>query len=156
MMTRLCQDCGTEYELPPKGYGQSKRCKACAQIALVASRARALRTPLGRYNSALHSAHRRRVPFEITFEAYAALISQPCYWCGNPLNPTGAGIDRLDDAEAYVLGNVVPSCWPCNNLRFIGDFTPDEMRRLGVLLGPIWQEHSHHFSLKQRRPTKSH
>lgn len=74
---------------------------------------------------------------------YAGLIGDGvvCSYCGNELNSTGGGLDRLDDSKAYAIDNVVPSCWPCNHIKKRGAFTFDEMMRLGPLLGPIWRVH---------------
>jgi hypothetical protein len=78
---------------------------------------------------------------DLTREQYSALIAQPCTYCGNPLNESGSGLDRLDDSAGYTLSNLVPACWPCNWLRHRGAFTYDEMKRLGPTLGPIWKVH---------------
>jgi hypothetical protein len=45
-----------------------------------------------------------------------ALMTQPCYWCGEPAAPY-SGIDRLNNESFYRAANAVPCCWPCNRAK---------------------------------------
>ena len=71
-----------------------------------------LRRPSGRFSWSKYRAKSRGLLWDLTLEQYAVLISQPChYGDGNhPLNPTGVGLDRLDNQRGYEIGNVVPCC----------------------------------------------
>ena len=70
-------------------------------------------------------AKNRDLYFGLTFDTFANLIRQPCYYCnsttsnikitknfkaGFPYN----GIDRLDSSIGYIENNVVPCCKTCN------------------------------------------
>lgn len=143
MIARSCLDCGAVLTLPSRGYGQMVRCRPCQKARKAAISARSLRSTIGRFNSGMHSAKRRGHEWRLTEEQYAKIVSLDtrCTYCGNEVNTSGSGLDRLDDSKPYEVGNVVPSCWPCNHIRMRGAFTPDEMMRLGPILGPIWKVH---------------
>jgi hypothetical protein len=85
------------------------------------------------------------IPYELTTKQFRYLISQDCYWCGdspksynvyygsNGLRAKSGievpdewaekqwvlanGIDRLDSNLAYTIGNCVPCCFPCNEMK---------------------------------------
>lgn len=71
----------------------------------------------GRFSSGKTQARQKGLVWTITREVFALLVSKPCHWCHGPLNETGSGLDRLDNAAGYTPGNVVPSCWKCNALK---------------------------------------
>jgi hypothetical protein len=53
----------------------------------------------------------RGLVFELTFEQFTHLVTQPCHYCGAlPEN----GVDRLEASVGYTLSNCVPCCQPCN------------------------------------------
>lgn len=140
-MTKICVDCQGQFDAPTRGHGRLIRCPDCKVAHQRQQAHEQLRSLNGRWHSGRLVAGYRGIPWELTRDELAALISQPCIYCGNPLNASGAGLDRLDSDGPYVLSNVVPSCWPCNYIKRRGAFTFDEMRRLGPTLGPIWQVH---------------
>ena len=92
------------------------------------------------------SAKRRNLPFSLTLERLTEIISQPCDYCGKPpsqaMSPSQTrkrkhpiyhdfrwnGIDRIDSAQGYVEGNVVPCCKACNELK--SDKSREEFLRL--------------------------
>lgn len=148
-MTRQCLDCGGAFTLPRRGYASMVRCRPCQEKNRRVVTARALRSTIGRYNSGRLSALRRGHGWHLTIEQYETIITMPCHYCGNELNATGAGLDRLRDDELYTYENVVPCCWPCNYLRMRGAFTPEEMKRLGPVLGPIWKVHPPNGTARQ-------
>src|SRR5215471_13851640 len=126
---RVCVDCAGEFTLPWKGYWQSGRLMAI----------------------------RRGITWELTLEELVALRSNPCTYCGNALNESGAGLDRIDGDGPYTLDNAVPACWPCNFIRHRGAFTFDEMMRLGPVLGPIWRAHGPRGNPRQvQQPSLPH
>mmetsp|Transcript_23025 Transcript_23025/g.72169 ORF Transcript_23025/g.72169 Transcript_23025/m.72169 type:complete len:181 (-) Transcript_23025:405-947(-) len=64
-----------------------------------------------RWQQFLKQANQRHIPVSIDLRAYQNLISQRCYYCGQP--PTllrKIGVDRVDSTNVYEPGSVVPSC----------------------------------------------
>jgi hypothetical protein len=89
------------------------------------------------YNDSMRRAKRYGVAWELDKEQFREIISQPCFYCGvensndfgNKHGFNGGiqynGIDRVDNAQGYVSGNVVPCCRACNiakNDRSIAEF----------------------------------
>ena len=71
----------------------------------------------------------RNLSFSLTEGQFAALIVQPCFYCGNHPAQRGAfihkpykiyetfvynGLDRTDNSKGYTPDNVVPCCGVCN------------------------------------------
>ena len=71
--------------------------------------------------------------FDLGFEAFVSICSQPCFYCGatpsQVFSPktnrhghvytsngsfTHNGIDRIDSTKGYVTSNCRPCCWTCN------------------------------------------
>lgn len=69
------------------------------------------------------SAYRREAkndnrPFELTREEAYDLFDQECFYCGEPSRTEQLmGLDRFDNDQGYLVANVVPACWTCNNLK---------------------------------------
>jgi|SRR5271157_36450 len=72
-----------------------------------------------------HQAIQRGLVFSLTDEDVKTITSQPCAICGaapfqikRTANRKGVyvytGLDRIDNAQGYVTGNVQPCCGPCN------------------------------------------
>ena len=81
------------------------------------------------------SARRRGLAWELNGEEFDKLTAQDCSYCGCPpsaVQRTGrssgefvySGIDRVDNALGYVIGNVVPCCSVCNHAK--KDMSHDE------------------------------
>lgn len=74
-----------------------------------------------------HSARTRGHVWSLTDDEFDTITSAPCAYCGlapsNQQNssPNGSftysGIDRIDNSQGYVSGNVVPCCHPCNQAK---------------------------------------
>jgi hypothetical protein len=54
-----------------------------------------------------------------------SIIYENCHYCGAPPSKRTKsgrllrnGIDRVDPAGNYEMGNVVPCCWTCNRMKF--------------------------------------
>jgi hypothetical protein len=74
-------------------------------------------------------AYARGLAWELTEEEFDGLIVQNCAYCGcvpsMVAKGTGTrsgdfihgGIDRVDNAQGYVMGNVVPCCRICNRAK---------------------------------------
>jgi len=75
----------------------------------------------------------KRKGFEGTFEQFLTLVTSNCFYCGcepnmitgsnrNTKHGTGffkhLGLDRVDNNKGYVLKNVVPCCFRCNNAKW--------------------------------------
>lgn len=108
-----------------------------------------LRSDANRWHSGRLEAIRRGISWHLTLDVLRQLQTRPCIYCGNALNLSGAGLDRIDGELPYTIDNVVPSCWPCNFLRHRGAFTFEEMKRIGPVLGPIWQVHGPRGNARQ-------
>jgi hypothetical protein len=92
----------------------------------------AVRRVLAQY---LFNAKKRKLIFALSFEEFKELISKNCFWCGDPPfqiirirwkskdeykeQPPFfyTGIDRLDNAVGYLVGNCAPCCKVCNAMR---------------------------------------
>jgi hypothetical protein len=65
--------------------------------------------------------------FELTDAQFASLIHGNCFYCGCPPAShqlvalkhelTYNGIDRKDNSQGYIEGNVVSCCSVCNNMK---------------------------------------
>lgn len=78
----------------------------------------------GKYKSASKAKSRE---FKLTKSQFKKLITQNCYYCGQPPSQvtfnrrkldstsiTHGGIDRLDSSQGYTIKNCVPCCKICN------------------------------------------
>jgi hypothetical protein len=122
----LCRcDCGVE-KLVLHGNlrgGISTGCRTCKGIR---TRKRGSHAAVTRaYHNVRNNAARRGLNFRLTREEYVRLASQPCHYCGAEPRAVvkchwGAGrficngIDRVDNREGYVTGNMVACCKRCN------------------------------------------
>lgn len=72
----------------------------------------------------------RGYSFDIDGATFIDLTSKPCYYCGEQPKNTRIrgngsivseykynGIDRVDNSKGYIIGNVVPCCKKCNNIK---------------------------------------
>lgn len=76
------------------------------------------RSPAGRFRYGKSSAKIRGLRWTLTFIEYVELIgSDECFYCGEELNETGSGLDRIDPALGYTYENVVPCCATCNKIK---------------------------------------
>lgn len=70
---------------------------------------------------------RRGVVNALSIEEYARLTTETCCYCGRPpfnktklragVNIIYNGVDRINNAKAYQLGNVVACCKDCNSMK---------------------------------------
>lgn len=70
-----------------------------------------------RYSLARGLAVKRQLVWAINLEDYAELLESACHYCKGKLNPTGIGLDRIDNDRGYFLGNAVPCCAECNSIK---------------------------------------
>lgn len=75
----------------------------------------------------------------ITFEEYIRVLSRNCYYCNVCLETeSGSGLDRIQNTQGYVTGNVNPCCGECNRIRS-DSMDAEEFKRQTILNGR-WQE----------------
>lgn len=75
-----------------------------------------------RYSQYKKGAKRRSLALALSLEQFDNITKGQCYYCG--ANPA-RGVDRIDSARGYVLGNVTPCCVTCNRMKLdlsIGQF----------------------------------
>lgn len=119
---RMCTKC-LVLRPPSDYYGRgSSRCKFCEKARAKADG----RSVAGRFRFSKHLAARRGLEWTITQDVYGDLLACPCHYCCGELDPTGIGLDRVDNGKGYLQNNVVPCCYRCNMVK--GDtFTYEEM-----------------------------
>lgn len=87
----------------------------------------------------------RGMEMRLTHDAFAALVQQPCHYCGGE----GGGVDRIDSSKTYEAGNVVPACTQCNIMKGslpVGDWL-NHIRRIAAHSGGF---HAEEVRLDQR------
>jgi 5-methylcytosine-specific restriction endonuclease McrA len=128
--------CGNEFETSCTGLRNNKKtkCNDCSW------KSRELKKPLVNQPQQLYNKlvrHRTRdnsIEVKISLEEFIKIITQNCYYCGEPPKETSMfrnrkyknagefkynGIDRKDPKLGYVLENCVPCCQPCNYAKYI-------------------------------------
>jgi DNA methylase len=86
------------------------------------------RKPARRFSHAQGMAKQRNISWTLELADFLSLIDEPCFYCQNQLGApveTGSGLDRLDSAVGYQLGNVVSCCQHCNQIK-MDLLTPEE------------------------------
>ena len=82
----------------------------------------------------LRKAYERIDACDMTTAEILAMIVQPCVHCGTTDMPRG--LDRIDNSQPHIKGNVAPSCAPCNFAR--GDrFTFAQMQVIGQVIRKV-------------------
>jgi hypothetical protein len=72
----------------------------------------------GRYSHCKSSAKTRGIPCTLTFEQYALVATEHCYYCDDLLiGIHGTGLDRIDAQKGYTADNVIPCCFRCNRVK---------------------------------------
>ncbi len=142
-MTKTCTKCGEDKPLTEfyvhigRKLDLSEACKPCTR-ARIRARYKIVReyrlayqktdphkksvrkyqaTVKGRFQCLKSNAKRRNLPQELSLSDLANVIAKPCEYCGLPIGPTGAGVDRKDNLAGYTLDNCVPCCWTCNKTK---------------------------------------
>jgi hypothetical protein len=84
------------------------------------------------YSNLKSNALRRGIEFKLTFEEYKAKRIQPCHYCNQELEETGACLDRLDNNIRIYHNNLtVPCCHICNYLK--SDLLTEEETLFAIL-----------------------
>lgn len=127
-----CATCETQFRVHGRRNAKwcSKKCQLAAPKVNYTSHAYRCR-PNIRYHHSIGVAKKRGLAWDISFEDYKSLISQPCAYCenalGNVQNERGVGLDRVVNALGYSTANVLPCCGECNRTRS-DRFTVEETR----------------------------
>jgi hypothetical protein len=83
--------------------------------------------PHRRYRNAIRTARARSIEWNIDESDFCELITNRCTYCEGSLPTQGSGLDRINNEKGYLIGNIVPCCTSCNQIR--GDnLTFDEMK----------------------------
>lgn len=89
-------------------------------------RAKTVRGDRNRFTRAKYRAQKRGFEWDIPYEQFLELTKKDCFYCSQPINLSGVGLDRKDNKKGYTLENSVPCCGPCNRVKS-DIFTHDEM-----------------------------
>lgn len=136
--TRTCSGaCGRELPLAEFAVGKTrvryrKYCRPC----WVPFQRENDSGPTGRYNGLKQMAKRRGAVVRLTRDEHWAILQNPCYFCEGPLSDFGGGLDRIDPDGPYEIGNVLPACPICNELKG-RTFTVEESRIIGQAIKKI-------------------
>jgi len=63
------------------------------------------------------SAERRKIDFDISEKCFSEIIQNNCVYCGQESKVKRNGIDRIDNKQGYVKGNLSPCCFRCNQMK---------------------------------------
>ena len=73
------------------------------------------------FNYYKKNAKSRDIKFDLTFDEFLCFEKLPCAYCGDIIDTIG--IDRIDNSNGYVKGNMAPCCRVCNVMK--SDYTTD-------------------------------
>lgn len=76
-----------------------------------------IKMPVVRFSLAKSKCKRKKIFWGLSYKEYVPLILLNCFYCRESLNSTGVGLDRVDNSKGYEIGNVVPCCGTCNNMK---------------------------------------
>lgn len=99
------------------------------------------------YNDSKRSAKRRGYTWDIPKNIFRKITSSNCFYCGNPpsmrtnrsdLNGDYIhnGIDRVNNANGYVINNCVACCWNCNKAK--QSFSPKQFKNWVISVYNHW------------------
>lgn len=131
-------DCGKEVTVASRhlksGHAKSCGCRM-KEAAIIAGRKRRLPGTEAGFRQVLCNtkcgAKKRKLAWRISDEEARELFSSNCFYCGSPpiavcknrYDASGKndfiynGIDRVDNDEGYIPGNIVPCCGFCNRAK---------------------------------------
>ena len=66
----------------------------------------------GDYKSDSSRRHGNGIKFSLTKDEFMLFWQKPCHYCNDQIETVG--LDRVDNAQGYFLGNVVSCCTICN------------------------------------------
>jgi len=115
--------------------GLASHCKVCQKAKD--------KLPKNRISRVVSKLKRFGIAWELTVEQFVELTSKPCDYCEGKVSDTGRSLDRIDNNVGYIMGNVVPCCGTCNEIKG-QTFTYFEMKMLGRVVKQIREERARH------------
>lgn len=82
----------------------------------------------------LRKAYQRIDACDLSADEILGMILQPCVYCGT--TTANRGLDRIDNDQPHIKGNVQTACTECNIIRG-NRFTVEEMKLLGKTVAAI-------------------
>lgn len=73
------------------------------------------KSPKRKYDTYKRSAVFKHIVFELSFDSFSTFWQKNCIYCGDTVETIG--LDRIDNKQGYVLGNIVPCCKFCNYMK---------------------------------------
>jgi len=71
-----------------------------------------------RYVHAVRRARIGKIKWALTHKQYENIITpNVCDYCQRTLDPTGSGLDRINNDKGYTIKNTVASCGQCNQIK---------------------------------------
>lgn len=67
------------------------------------------------YNRYKYSAKNRNLIFDISYNDFMEYWNKSCTYCNSTIKTIG--LDRIDSNEGYLISNITPCCWKCNNMK---------------------------------------
>ncbi len=124
----LCRcSCGVERSVGSLGLlnGRSKSCGCLKKELDKIQKPDHYTIKIRLYREYKNNATKRGYSFSLSFDEFVLMLSKNCFYCNsNTLNQrkaeklhseyTYTGIDRIDNKQGYVIGNIVPCCKKCN------------------------------------------
>lgn len=129
----LCRcDCGTEKIVTGSSLGSGTKSCGCLQQEACLAKPRKLKPGQAARNGIFatyrHHAGKRGLKWDVDDATFDRLVAGNCHYCGEPPRMikktyfkneafTYNGIDRLDNTNGYVHGNIVSCCKTCNHAK---------------------------------------
>jgi hypothetical protein len=104
----------------------------------ICANCRVMTNPRMMYKLYIRGSNRRRLDFSLTYEQFAVLAASDCHYCGERHERFCTGIDRADNSKGYVVGNCVPCCWTCNQMK--GRLTQSQFLSKVGQIGRHWSQ----------------
>jgi hypothetical protein len=105
------------------------------------------------YNDYKIRAQQQNKDFQITQNEYDYITNLDCYICGRKNINTPNGIDKINNNNGYIIGNIAPCCTVCNYLKYTYDLS-DVFRKLYEIGKIHFKEDIIIFDLKEIKEIK--
>jgi hypothetical protein len=121
----VCAKCGVPkkaadfYVDRSKPRGHMPNCKTC-QAGTFGSVV--VFTPNYRIRTIRGGAVKRKLAYSLSRDEFMSFWKKPCVYCGDDIETVG--LDRIDNLQGYIVGNVVACCATCNRMK--SDMSMDE------------------------------
>jgi hypothetical protein len=132
---KTCRTCNVLKSLDEFGTAMTRGKPTVRQHCDACMRAKD-RLPANRFSNSKSQCKRDGVPWGLAYEDWLEVIANPCHYCQGPLPELGRGMDRIDATIGYQMGNVLPCCSVCNDIKG-RVFTVAEMKLIGAVIRQI-------------------